>query len=114
LVASRQSERNAWLAEFEQSDNWEEVIRIPSPRNPDQKKSQVRIKRCQRGSEVYILCISEGREEKDRAIRETHEQRLKRDLEKLQARREKGQLQKEKKIHQAIGRLKERYPRVAR
>ncbi len=114
LVASRQSERNAWLAEFEQSDNWEEVIRIPSPRNPDQKKSQVRIKRCQRGSEVYILCISEGREEKDRAIRETHEQRLKRDLEKLQARREKGQLQEEKKIHQAIGRLKERYPRVAR
>ena len=39
---------------------------------------------------------------------------LKRDLEKLQARREKGQLQEEKKIHQAIGRLKERYPRVAR
>jgi transposase len=113
LVASRQSERNAWLAEFEQEDNWEEVIRVPSPRHPDQKKSRVRVKRCQRGEEVYILCLSEGRQEKDRAIRETHEQRLKRDVQKLQARIEKKQLQ-EKKIQQAIGRRKERYPRVAR
>jgi len=51
------------------SDDWEEVIRVPSPRNPDQEKSQVRIKRRQQGEEVYLLCLSEGREEKDRAIR---------------------------------------------
>ncbi|PYU20838.1 MAG: IS1634 family transposase [Acidobacteria bacterium] len=80
LVASRQSERNAWLGEFEQGDGWEEVVRTPSPRNPDQEKSSVRIKRCQRGNEVYLLCLSAGREEKDRAIRETHEQRLRKDL----------------------------------
>jgi transposase len=114
LVAGRQPERNAWLGEFEQGDGWEEVVRTPSPRNPDQEKSPVRIKRCQRGNEVYILCLSEGREEKDRAIRETHEQRLRKDLQALKTRVEKGQLQEEKKIHQAIGRLKERYPRVAR
>jgi len=114
LVAGRQPERNSWLGEFEQSDDWEEVLRVPSPRNPDQEKSRVRIKRRQQGDEVYILCLSEGREEKDRAIRESHEQRLKKDLGKLQARIEKGQLQEEKKIHQAIGRLQERYPRVAR
>jgi len=114
LVAGRQPERNAWLGEFEQSDDWEEVIRVPSPRNPDQEKSQVRIQRRQQGEEVYLLCLSEGREEKDRAIRESHEQRLKKDLGKLQARIEKGQLQEEKRIHQAIGRLQERYPRVAR
>lgn len=114
LVAGRQPERQAWLGEFEQSADWEEVLRVPSPRNPDQEKSQVRIKRRQQGDEVYLLCLSEGREEKDRAIRESHEQRLKKDLGKLQARVEKGQLQEEKTIHQAIGRLKERYPRVAR
>ena len=114
LVASRQAERNAWLGEFELGDGWEEVLRTPSPRNPDQEKSQVRIKRCQRGNEVYILCLSEGREEKDRAIRETHEQRLRKDLQALKTRVEKGQLQEEEKIHQAIGRLQERYPRVAR
>ncbi len=114
IVAGRQPERNAWLAEFEDGEEWEEVIRTPSPRNPHQEKSRVRIKRRQRGNEVYILCLSEGREEKDRAIRETHEQRLKKDLERLKARIEKGQLTKVQKIHQAIGRLQERYPRVAR
>ena len=114
LVAGRQPERNAWLAEFEQGENWEEVVRTPSPRNPDQEKSRVRIKRQRQGDVVYLLCLSEGREEKDRAIRESHEQRLKKDLKKLQARIEKEQLQTLEKIHQAIGRLKERYPRVAR
>jgi transposase len=114
LVAGRQPERNAWLEEFERGDDWEEVMREPSPHNPRQKKSQVRIKRRQQGHEVYILCLSEEREEKDRAIRKTHEQRLRKDLERLKARIEKGQLTKLEKIHQAIGRLQERYPRVAR
>lgn len=114
LVAGRQPERIAWLGEFEGEDDWEEVLRVPSPRNPDQQKSRVWIKRRERGDEVYLLCLSEGRQEKDRAIRETHEQRLKADLEALRVRIEKGQLQDEKRIHQAIGRLQERYPRVAR
>ena len=114
LVAGRQPERNVWLEEFEKDDDWEEVIRTPSPRNPGQKKSQVRIKRRQKGNEVYILCVSEGRDAKDRAIREKQEQRLLKDLEALKTRIEKGQLQKTEKIHEAIGRLKERYPRVAR
>jgi transposase len=114
LVATRQPERNAWLDEFEADDDWEELIRTPSPRNAFQEKSEVRIKRRQKGSEVYILCVSEGRQEKDRAIRETHEQRLTKDLEKLKVRIEKGQLKEAKKIYQAMGRLQERYPRVAR
>jgi transposase len=114
LVAGRQPERNAWLDDFEAEGDWEEVIRTPSPRNPGQEKSQVRIKRRPKGQEVYILCLSEGRKEKDRAIRETHELRLKKDWEKLKARVEKGRLQEAKKIYQAIGRLQERYPRVAR
>jgi transposase len=114
LVAGRQPERYTWREEFEQENGWEEVLRVPSPRNPDQKKSQVRMKRRPQGNEVYILCLSEEREEKDRAIRETHERRLKKDLERLQARIAKGQLTKREKIHQAIGRLQERYPRVAR
>jgi transposase len=114
LVASRQPERNCWLAEFESEDDWEEVLRTPSPRNPAQKKSLVRIKRRQKGEQVYILCLSEGREAKDRAIREKHEQRFKHDLQALETRIEKGQLKNSAKIHETVGRLKERYPRVAR
>jgi transposase len=114
LVAGRQSERNEWLDDFEKEADWEEVLRMPSPRNPFQKKSRVQIKRRQKGSEVYLLCLSEGREEKDRAIRVKQQERLIQDIERLKERVEKGHLKKTDKIHQAIGRLQERYPRVAR
>ena len=114
IVAGRQPERNEWLDDIENEEDWEEVIRVPSPRNPSQKKSPVQVKRRIKEGEVYILCISEGREEKDRAIRVKHEERLIHDLQGLKARVEKGQLKQSEKIHEAIGRLKERYPRVAR
>ena len=52
----------------------------PSPRNPGQKKTRVVIKRQTVGDEVHILCRSEARIDKDRAIRDTHEQRLLADL----------------------------------
>ena len=114
LVAGLQPERNEWLEEFETDDEWENVVRLPSPRNPFQKKTRVEIKRRQKGDVVYILCRSEGRQEKDRAIRDTHEQRLLTDLTKLQQRVATGRLKQPDKIQQAIGRLLERYPRVAR
>jgi transposase len=114
LVAARQPERNQWLAELETEEGWEEILRTPSPRNPFQKKTRVEIKRQPQGEVVYLLCRSEGREEKDRAIREKQQAKLLADLAKLQQRVSKGQLKEEKKIQQAIGRLRERYPRVAR
>jgi transposase len=114
LVAGQQSERNEWLDELEQDAGWEEVIRKPSPRNPLQGKTKVEIKRERQGEEAIILCRSDGRQEKDRAIREKQEGRLLKDLEKLKRRIETGRLKRADKIHQAIGRLKERYPRVAR
>jgi transposase len=113
LVAGLQSERNEWLDELEK-DDWEQVIRRPSPRNPFQKKTKVEVKRREKGDEIYILCRSEGRKEKDCAIRKTREAKLLEDVRKLQKRVAKGHLKREEKIHQAIGRLKERYPRVAR
>lgn len=113
LVAGLQSERNEWLDELEK-DDWEQVIRKPSPRNPFQKKTKVEVKLREKGDEVYILCRSEGRKEKDRAIRQTHEGKLLEDVRRLQQRVAKGHLKKVEKIHQAIGRIKERYPRVAR
>jgi transposase len=114
LVAGRQSERNQWLEELENDGGWEEVHRTPSPRNPFQKKTRVEIKRQHKGDIVYLLCRSEGREEKDRAIREKQETKLIADLNRLQQRIAKGRLKRENKIQQAIGRLLERYPRVAR
>jgi len=114
LLAARQPERNPWLAELESEEGWEEIVRLPSPQNPFQKKTRVEIKRQAKGDVVYILCRSEGREEKDRAIREKQEAKLLGDLAQLRQRARKGQLKEEKKIQQAIGRLRERYPRVGR
>ena len=114
IVAGRQPERNEWLDELEKEEGWEEIIRTPSPTNPFQKKSRVEVKRQEKEDELYILCRSEGRQEKDRAIREKQEGRLLEDVGKLRRRVENGRLKKAEKIHEAIGRLKERYPRVAR
>jgi transposase len=114
IVAGLQGTRNEHLDEFEDEAGWDEVVREPSPTNPGQRKSKVLIKRSAGAQEVHVLCKSDGRKEKDRAIREKHEQRLIEDLKKLAARVAEGQLADECKIHEGIGRLKERYPRVAR
>jgi transposase len=114
IVAARQKERDRHLAEFETSDGFEEVIRQPSPRNPSQKKSAVRVKAHPTTDETLVLCISDERVAKDRAIRVKQEERFLRDLAKVQARIQSGRLKSEVKVGEAIGRLKERFPRVAR
>jgi hypothetical protein len=66
------------------------------------------------GSQSVALCWSEGRTEKDRAIRQKQEIRFLADTEKLRKRILAGRLRTSAKIYKAMGRLKERYPRVAR
>lgn len=114
IVATRQSERDQWLEDFDASGDFEEVLRKPSPRNPFQKKSTIRVKAKEADGELYALCISSERIEKDRAIRQKQEQRMVADLERLRRRIAEGRLKQPVKIGEAIGRIKERYPRVAR
>jgi transposase len=114
VVAARQPERDQWLDDFEQVEGFEEVPRPPSPQNPFQKKSLVRVKALTQGQEMIVLCTSEGRTAKDRAIRQKQEGRFLADLERLQRRIDGGRLKREIKIGEAIGRLKQRYPRVSR
>jgi transposase len=114
LVAMRQSERDLWLAEFADEGDFVQVHRAPSPSNPAQPKSLVKVKSRRQGDQSYVLCHSSERVDKDRAIRDKQEARLKVDLERLKARIDKRRLAQPVKIGEAIGRLKERYPRVAR
>lgn len=114
VVAAGQRERDRYLAEFETTEGFAEVIRQPSPRNPGQAKSNVRVKAHSTDNETLILCISNERVAKDRAIRQKQEERFLADLTKLQARIQSGRLKDDIKIGEAMGRLKERYPRVAR
>jgi transposase len=114
VVASRQPERDRWLADFEDTEGFTPVLREPSPLNPGQKKSSIEVKTKTADQQTYVLCRSEQRIAKDRAIRSKQEGRLRADIDKLAKRIADGRLVKVAKINQAIGRLKERYPRVAR
>lgn len=116
VVASRQPERDRWLADFDDTDGFTPVLREPSPLNPAQKKTMIEVKTCNGNDDeqTYVLCRSEQRVAKDRAIRTKQEARLLADIEKLSRRITDGKLVKPDKINQAIGRLQERYPRVAR
>jgi transposase len=66
------------------------------------------------GDEVLVLCHSQRRAAKDRAIRDRFTTRFEEDAARLARRVAGGRLKNPEKINQAIGRLKERYPRVAR
>jgi len=113
IVATRQAERNKYLDEFKKG-NFHPLLRNTSSTNSSKKKSGVFIKKMEQGDELYVLCLSDKRSEKDRAITESHEKKLLSDLKKLATRITTGRLKKEEKIYEAIGRIKERYPRVAR
>lgn len=116
VVASRQPERDRWLADFDDTDGFTPVLRQPSPLNPAQNKTSIEVKTCggDDDQQTYVLCRSEQRIAKDRAIRTKQEARLLADIEKLARRVANQKLVKPDKINQAIGRLQERYPRVAR
>ncbi len=62
------------------------------------------------------MCRSEQGQRKDRAIRELQEKRVLADLEKLSRRisKRKKKALSEPEVHQASGRLRERYSRVGR
>lgn len=113
LIAARQGEREAWQEEF-LGGEWEEVIRPDPPTHPNKKRPRVEVKREEKDQELYVLCRSEGREEKDAAIRKCFEERMEIDLEKLRRNVASGRVKKVEKIHEKIGRLRERYSRVAR
>lgn len=63
--------------------------------------------------ETLIICVSQGRALKDKAIREKQEKKFLADLDALKKRVDERKL-KSGKVHENIGRLKERYSRVAR
>lgn len=114
LVACRQTDREDWLSEFEADDGWEELRSIQRERDGVVETLRILVRPAARDGESYVLCLSDGRAAKDRAIREKQEERLLKDLDGLKRRVATGKLQDAGKVHQAIGRLKERYSRVAR
>ncbi|MEE8453554.1 MAG: IS1634 family transposase, partial [Limibaculum sp.] len=110
VVAARQSERLQWEQDFIEGD-WREV-RPESPAGSG--KASVRFQVREAGGEVHLLCKSEGRQAKDRAIRELAAKRLEEALTRLVASVAGGRLKNREAIQRRIGRIWERYPRAAR
>jgi transposase len=103
VVSARQEERARWLSEFEGDGEWSVVEREPPATNPSRKKPAIRVMKRERDGETFVLCVSEERVAKDRAIRENHEKKLLIDLGKLAKRIEKGRSAKDWEVHESIG-----------
>jgi transposase len=61
-----------------------------------------------------VLCYSEGREQKERAINTLQERRFLDDLHRLQQSVAKGTILRIEKVAERVGRLEERHPAIAR
>ena len=111
LVAGFQQQRNGLLKEFEDLEGWEAI-------QPSANKVPVQIKQIEKADEVFLLCVSPARAEKERAIRERQEKKLVKDLEALAKAvakaLEQGEPMEDKELGERIGRLRERYSRAGR
>lgn len=111
IVASSYWESEEWARELEQP-GWKEIPlrgKVAGCKEP-----KVKVKLFKAEEELMVLVFSEGRKEKDRSIRERQEKTMEEDLARLSKRIKSGRLKDNKKIWQAIGRLRERYSRVNR
>jgi transposase len=101
LLATRRHELTLFQAELTQL-GWQ---RLPT-------HAGVEVKSLTRDGVHYLLARSRDRKKKERAIRRRQRRALALALRKLQARIANGRLKKRDKIHEAIGRLKGRFPKA--
>jgi transposase len=101
LLATKRPALGAFQAEL-RAPGWQRL-----PDNPD-----VEVKQLTRDEVHYLLARSRPRRRKERAIRRRQRRGLAQALKKLQTRVGAGRLKKRDKILEAVGRLKERFPKA--
>ena len=103
LLATRRDALTPFQDELRQP-GWQHLLD-----NPD-----VEVKLLQRDEVYYLLARSQPRRAKERAIRRKQRRGLAQALKKLHTRVAAGRLKKRDKIVEAVGRLKERFPKARR
>jgi transposase len=103
LVGTPRSKLKEFEQQLQEEANWEQV-RPPV---------QVKLIPIPGGQETFILCKTEGRQQKEQAIRKRLTTRLERALESLQKQVQAGRLKNRDKIHVRIGRILASHPQVA-
>jgi hypothetical protein len=101
LLATKRQALTAFRAELG-SPGWQRL-----PDNPDAE-----VKLIERDAVYFLLARSRPRRQKERAIRRRQRRGLAKALKKLHARVSAGRLKKRDKILEAVGRLKERFPKA--
>jgi transposase len=108
LVNDTRRGRQQWQAQFAQEDQFQ-----PLPARED--KSEVKVRGVDLpGGQRLVLCKSQGRRDKELAMRSGAETRFVSGLEKLHARLQKGRLIDAVKAQRALGKLLGRATRVQR
>jgi transposase len=108
LVNDTRRGRKKWQVEFALEEQFH-----PLPGREHQTEVRVRALDL-KNSERLVLCKSQGRRQKELAMRSGAETRFLTGLEKLHARLQKGQLTDPAKAERALGKLLGRAPRVQR
>ena len=108
LVNDTRRGRKQWRAQFAEEDQFQ-------PLAGRENRTEVKVRAVDLpGGQRLVLCKSQGRREKELAIRSGAEKRFVAGLEKLHARLEKGQLTDGVKAQRALGKVLERAARVQR
>jgi transposase len=110
LVNDSRNGRKAYAEYFREDDQFE-IVGGRDGRRPVRVRQMVDPAGT---GDTLLLCKSEGRAEKEAAIRSNAQARLEKDLVALEKRVASGRLKETEKIDQAIGRVLGKHPRAAR
>lgn len=108
IVASRTNEEMEFVEEFEHG-NFETL-----PSRDEKKKSQIKVLLKEHVDHLYLLCKSEGRQKKEKAMRNNMEKKLEEELNKLAIQVKKATERDVTEVERKLGRLKERFSSVAK
>lgn len=109
VVVERRATEKDYVEEFAKARDTFEVL----SQTDDPNSSKVYVKKIEAEDAVRILCLSEGREEKEQAMDRLKEQRFVNDITRLRNSVTKRNVIKLNKVSERIGRIKERYPSIA-
>ncbi len=103
LVGTPRSKMKEYESHLKEETNWEQV------------REEVRVKLISipGGAETFILCKTEGRQQKEQAIRNRFATRIEKALDGLKRQVKEGRLKNRDKIHVRIGRILASHPEVA-
>jgi transposase len=105
ILITRGPRNAAYLEEFEKHDSYPEFKKII------RNKKEIKIKRIDNEDAgiTEILCVSEGKKEKENAIKRRWTERASEGIARLQNSIKKGSVKQKNKILKKIGRLEERF-----